>query len=64
LLEPVVSPNKTLSPTPVFDTPEVIAVKAALPMAVLLPPLREPSSKAPSPKATLPSSQLDNYHQV
>jgi len=46
LLEPVVSVNKTLSPTPVLDAPEVIAVKAELPIAVLLPPLREPSSKA------------------
>jgi len=47
----VASPDR--EPTKVFFAPDVMADPAALPIAVLLAPLKEPSSNAVSPKATL-----------
>jgi hypothetical protein len=41
-------------PTAVLQQPVVFAVKARFPIATLLAPVKLPSSKAPSPKATLP----------
>ena len=53
LLAAVVLFSNAPEPIPVLFAPEVLEYKEDLPIAVLLPPDKEPSAKAISPKATL-----------
>ena len=53
----VVLASRALAPTATLEAPEVFAVKASLPIAVLFPPLTE-ASKALSPRTVLPATEF------